>query len=343
MVITELVIILILVLMLPFVFHFVEKELEIFLFIMGALAVTVSGMWSAVLIKEAFIEPVKITIAVFLAGMIFKIFRKNLDRGVNTILKTVGVKWFVFLVVVFLGILSSVITAIIAALVLVEITSHLKLDKKNEIVMVVLACFSIGMGAALTPIGEPLSTITIAKLHGEPYNAGFWFLFIHLWPEIISAVLLTGIAAAVLVKKVPSDNGLREDSVETTRTILLRCAKVYLFVMALVFLGSGFKILVDMYVSKIAFSGLYWINIISAVLDNATLASAEIGPHMDVVQIKAAIMGLIIAGGFLIPGNIPNIIAANKLKIKSSEWAKIGVPFGMVLMIIYFVIIIVFK
>jgi len=34
----------------------------------------------------------------------------------------------------------------------------------------------------------------------------------------------------------------------------------------------------------------------------------------------------------LIPGNIPNIIAAHALKIKSTEWARLGVPLGFVLM-----------
>jgi predicted cation transporter len=84
-------------------------------------------------------------------------------------------------------------------------------------------------------------------------------------------------------------------------------------------------------------------NIISAALDNATLTAAEVGPRMDITQVKSALMGLIIAGGLLIPGNIPNIIAANKLKIKSSEWAKAGVLFGLSLMVFYFVIILVFR
>jgi predicted cation transporter len=34
----------------------------------------------------------------------------------------------------------------------------------------------------------------------------------------------------------------------------------------------------------------------------------------------------------LIPGNIPNIIAAHTLHIKSTEWAKLGVPLGLVIM-----------
>jgi predicted cation transporter len=44
------------------------------------------------------------------------------------------------------------------------------------------------------------------------------------------------------------------------------------------------------------------------------------------------VLGLLISGGILIPGNIPNIIAAYALHIKSTEWAKLGVPLGLVIM-----------
>ncbi len=50
-------------------------------------------------------------------------------------------------------------------------------------------------------------------------------------------------------------------------------------------------------------------------------------------------MGLLIAGGMLIPGNIPNIIAAGKLGITSREWAEVGLPIGLVLMALFFVIL----
>jgi predicted cation transporter len=49
------------------------------------------------------------------------------------------------------------------------------------------------------------------------------------------------------------------------------------------------------------------------------------------------LMGLLIAGGMLVPGNIPNIISANKLGITSKEWARLGIPLGLVLMLVYFV------
>ena len=57
---------------------------------------------------------------------------------------------------------------------------------------------------------------------------------------------------------------------------------------------------------------------------------------MRLLQIKSALMGLLLAGGMLIPGNIPNIISAGKLKIKSSEWARFGVPLGLLVMTGYF-------
>jgi predicted cation transporter len=106
--------------------------------------------------------------------------------------------------------------------------------------------------------------------------------------------------------------------------------------MALILLGAGFKPLIDMYISKMPAPVLYWVNISSAILDNATLAAAELGPLMSLAQIKGIMLGIIISGGMLIPGNIPNIIAANKLSISSREWAKVGVPFGLVMMAVYF-------
>ena len=329
--------ILVAVLFTPFLVKKVEEELEIFLFIMGTVAVSITSAWSASLMKEALIEPIKITLAVFNAGFLFKFFQRPVARNVNKIADALGVKLFAFLVIVALGILSSVITAIIAALVLVEIITCLTLDRKDEIKLVILACFSIGLGAALTPIGEPLSTIAIAKLKGDPYHAGFFFLFSHLWSYIIPGIMVFGGLGIILMpKKRQQRQSRQEDRTENLKDISLRTAKVYLFVMALVFLGKGFKPIVDAYISQMPYQGLYWLNMISAIVDNATLTAAEIGPGMRLLQIKSALMGLLLAGGMLIPGNIPNIISAGKLKIKSSEWARFGVPLGLLVMTGYF-------
>jgi len=113
--------------------------------------------------------------------------------------------------------------------------------------------------------------------------------------------------------------------------------------MALVLLGDGFKPIIFTYFTQIPSTILFWVNMVSAILDNATLAAAEIGPALSELQIKSILMGLLIAGGMLIPGNIPNIISASKLGITSKEWARLGVPMGLVSMAIYFVVIFVLK
>jgi predicted cation transporter len=335
--------ILLLVLFSPFLVKKVEENLEIFLFAMGILAVTVSSQWAWPLVKEGLLEPIKISAAVLVAGLLFKFLRPAARKAVGAAVSALGVKAFSFAVVVLLGLVSSVITAIIAALLLVEVIDCMKLDRKDEIKLVVVSCFAIGIGAVLTPLGEPLATIVIAKLRGEPYNASFWFLFAEFWHFVVPGVLGFGFLAALIVKKGEEDEGLSEDKAEGVKDVLLRTAKTYLFVMALVFLGTGFKPIIDAYISKLPAAGLFWINSISAILDNATLAAAEVGPTMSGPQLIYALLGLTIAGGILIPGNIPNIISAGKLKIKSGEWMAIGLPIGAAAMAIYFAALLIFE
>lgn len=326
------------VLLLPFFSRRVEEELEIFLFIMGILTVTISGLWSFSLLHEMLIEPVNITIAVLLAGIIFRSIRTKMREWVYAAVKHIGITPFIFLVICGLGLLSSVITAIIAALILVEITGIIKLNRNSEIRMVVITCFAIGFGAALTPLGEPLSTIAVAKLKGAPYYADFLFLLKLLGVWIIPGVIGLGITGALLIKPavVQDADTPEEDYQETYKDIIFRSLKVYIFVMALILLGAGFTPLVEQYLIRMPAGFLYWINIVSAVLDNATLAAAEINAKMSLESIKYILIGLLASGGMLIPGNIPNIICANKLSIKSKEWAKLGLPLGLILLFVYF-------
>ncbi|MBI3018916.1 MAG: DUF1646 family protein [Deltaproteobacteria bacterium] len=332
-----LVVILLIVFSGPFLNHTIEKNLEVFLFIMGILALTAAQLWSPHVIHEALIYPLPISVVVLSTGFLFKFTRKYLDRLVKAIFKFIPQSLFLFFLIVSLGLLSSVITAIIAALILVELITILDLNRKTEINITIIACFSIGLGAALTPVGEPLSTIVVAKL-----NENFWFLLKNFYALIIPAILFLGVLAPWFQgrKSVKDDSkNLKSDS---STEVILRAGKVYLFVMALIFLGTGFKPLIDAYVVKLPSGILFWLNITSAILDNATLAAAEVSPALSLIQLKSILMALLISGGILIPGNIPNIIAASKLKITSREWAQLGIPLGLVMMIVYFLILEVF-
>ena len=331
-----LIIILILVLFMPFSVQVVERNLEMFLFIMGVASVLVSQVLDSTLFIKALKNPLNITLTVIVAGLLFKWLQKPLEKGILGMSKAIPFRLFLALTVIILGLISSIITAIIAAIVLVAIVSVLRLDRKSEIRLVILACYSIGLGAVLTPIGEPLSTIATSKL-----NEDFFYLLGLIGPEVISGVIIFGILAALLINPVKRAKRLSSDQgKESYGEIIIRGFKVYLFVMALTLLGAGFEPFIERYLLNLSPLVLYWINMISAVLDNATLAAAEISPAMDGPTIKAILLGLLVSGGMLIPGNIPNIIAAGKLNITSLEWARFAVPVGLIAMIAYFIVII---
>ena len=345
----------------PFMVKKIEHNLEAFLFVMGVLAVTISSFyskpglmemlgytehqveligWNMEIVMEAIKEPVikGIVPAVLVAGILFHYGRSYAQMAMSKITKVVPIKIVVFLIVVVLGLSSSIITAIIAALLLVELLNCMPLDRKTKINVVIIACFSIGLGAVLTPVGEPLSTIAITKLQGEPYNAGFFFLFNQLAVYIIPGCLAFGLLAMFFTGKAKlADCMVAEEEDGGLREVVIRAGKVYIFVMALLLLGSGMKVVIDKYMLGIAPQILYWVNMISAILDNATLTAAELSPAMEMTQIQAVLIGLLISGGMLIPGNIPNIISAQKLNITSKEWAKLGVPLGLVVMLVYYV------
>ena len=303
---------------------------------MGISAVFVSQVLDLALIVKALEDPIHITLAVIIAGLLFRWLQKPFEKSIRGMSKAIPFRLFLALIVIVLGILSSVITAIIAAIVLVAIVGVLRLDRQSEIRLVIIACYSIGLGAVLTPIGEPLSTIATSKL-----DADFFYLLRLIGPDIIPGVIAFGILAAVMIRPSNKLNRLKANlETESYVDIIIRGIKVYLFVMALTLLGAGFEPFIERYLLDLNPLVLYWINMISAVLDNATLAAAEISPTMNDSTIKALLLGLLISGGMLIPGNIPNIIAAGKLNIKSSEWARFGVPVGLIAMIIYFVVIV---
>jgi len=215
----------------------------------------------------------------------------------------------------------------------------LPFSRSHKIKTVVVTCFAAGLGAVLTPVGEPLSTILVNKLAGPPYHAGFFFPVDIFGIYVIPGVIALALFGTIYIGR---DISLQTEMVdarytETLRGVIMRAVKVFIFIAALILLGEGMKPIIVWYLDKVSPWALYWINTISAVLDNATLTAVEIGPVMSRFQILSAILGLLIAGGMLIPGNIPNIVAAERLKINMGEWARIGVPLGLIIMVIYFI------
>jgi len=330
------------VFILPLMNHEVEENLEPFLLVCGIAAVTISGLWTKHLFFEALREPLRISAAVLVVGLLFKRYHLYIDRIVSRSVGVIGLRWTLFSIVVVLGLTSSIITAIVAALILGEVATVLHLERLQRVKLVIYTCFAISIGAILTPIGEPLGTIVMSKLAGPPHYADTLYIIKLLWPYIISATLILGFMAFAIVKRESTKVTRKQLAFHSIEEILARTGKVYVFVAGLVLLGVGLKPLAYKTIFLLTPETLYWVNICSAALDNATLAAIEIVPEMAVRTLKFLLVSLILGGGMLIPGNIPNIICSSKLKIKSKEWAIIAVPLGLGLMFFYFIIMFLF-
>ena len=354
--------ILILILVLPFKVRIVEENLEFFFFIMGLLSVLVLYI-TKIASHEALIEigklasktpvmiggkPIGITQVVLIAGLVFYFTGKRIYLAIDKFFIKTGPPLFAFILVLVTGLSSSIISVIVTAVILSEIILALPLKRHEKVELAIISAYSVGLGAALTPVGEPLSTIAISKLSGPPYHASFTFLIRIMGHLIIPGVIALSVFAYYQMKKYVKYTPSEEITLETLprqslRSVIMRAVKVYVFVAALEMLGASFTPLIYWYLSKVPGWILYWINTVSAVLDNATLTAAEIAPVLTLEQIKSALMSLLISGGMLIPGNIPNIVLAGRLEIKSKEWARAAVPIGVVMLLIYFVLVEVLK
>ncbi|HID42092.1 MAG TPA: DUF1646 domain-containing protein, partial [Pyrodictium sp.] len=174
------------VLVLPMVSRKIEENLEPFFLVMGiigSIAIYLAGILPpdevTELVKRALLTPVMlhgipigITQVVLIAGLIFYKYHGSIYRGIGRLLQKLGVRGFLFVIVTVLGLISSLISVIVAAVIFAEMMVALPLSRQKKIEVTVLVAFALGMGAALTPVGEPLATIAVSKLSGPPYHAG---------------------------------------------------------------------------------------------------------------------------------------------------------------------------
>ncbi|MDD4877264.1 MAG: DUF1646 family protein [Dehalococcoidales bacterium] len=337
----------VLTLILPFAIKIVNDQLELFFLVMGFAAVTISGVWSFELVLNAVKAPLTVgglPIGIFqvvlIFGLLIHYFNRRLYPPITRLFERLSTKLFYFLMVLLLGLFSSVLSVIVTAVILSEVLLILPVKREDKIKIAVFSCFSVGLGAGLTPIGEPLSTIMVYKLSEPPYNADFLFPLQHFGIYIVPGIVILALAASILLgRRVSRHHDVRESYSESVKGIVMRALKVYIFIFALILLGDGIKPLFELFLNLVPPMALYWINLLSAFLDNATLTAIEINPNLALSQIVSAIIALLISGGILIPGNIPNIVVAGRLRVSMKEWAIIGVPLGFSLMVLYFIVL----
>lgn len=317
----------------PLANRWIEHNIEIYILALGLVATLIGTGFTVELVQEALYEPIAISAAVLIAGLLFGAARPSLDRVFERMRRRMSRSVLTAVAFFVIASLASVVTAIIAALILVEVVGLLHLEKEKRVHVTVAGCFAIGLGAALTPLGEPLSTLAARAL-----NLDFGGLFFLLGPWVLPGVCASSIVAGMFARGEYHDARAGEHVRQSYLEILMQAGKVFVFVAGLVLVSHAYAPIALEYMGKISNDFLFWANMVSAALDNATLVALEVH-NMTETRAREAILALLISGGMLIPGNIPNIVSAGALRIGSKEWARVGVPMGLVLMGIYFAVI----
>ena len=324
----------------PLASRWVESHLEIFLLMVGAAAVTISGGWSVDFIYETLQYPVNVSFIVLFVSVIFNNYSRYIFRVLFAFFRKLEPQYSFALLVFLLGITSSLVSVTVAALVLAEVLKVVNLERLSTVRITVFACYAIGLGAVLTPLAEPLGLIINNALTGAPHFADFFFLMRHFFVWIAPAILLMSAAAGYSARHAGTtmQMHIREDK-ETYGSMLRRTWHIYMFVAALNLISAGLRPLAQSTITHLGGKVLFLANAVSVIIDNATLAAIEIVPTISMNDLIYMVIGLAAFGSMLVQGNLPNIVAAEKLGIKSREWASVAVPTGLVLMGAYFIIL----
>ncbi len=326
--------VIVVVLLGPIFVEAIERNVEVFFLLVGVLTACMMGQFNAALVWAALSEPLAFTLAVLVFGASFRLLRNFLDQVFRRVIQVLDPRILCFSLAIILGFLAAFITPVVAALVFVEAISLLRCDRWVEIAATVFACFAIGIGAGLTPLGMPGIAVVLRSLHVD-----FWYLAHLLGPFIVVGVILAAIPTLFLpfASSKPLDAAEEKDS--WSLVLLIRPGKVYVFIAGLVALSDGLRPLVDAYIHRLPNGLLFWMNTISAVVNNSTLAAVEIGPSLSMNQQRSALLALLVSGGALVTGNISNIVAASRLGITTHEWARIGLGSAAVLLTLCFAIL----
>ena len=327
------IVILTLLLLGPVLVSRIERNLEFYCLALGVLAISIGPGFSVPLILTAIRVPAGICAAVIAAAIVFGIVRADLDAAIRKLEVRIPRSILTAATIFTIAALSCVVTVIVAALLLVEVIAILRFDEERRARVTVAGCFAVGMGSALTPLGGPLATLAA---HG--LGKDFFGLMNLLAPWVIPGVIAASILAGVFAsggKILPREGTL---VLRSNRDMIVQAAKVFAFIAGLVLISQAYGELVGKVVARLGNNALFFANTVSIALENSTLVALEIH-NMSPERARMAIMSLLVSGGVMIPGNIANIISAGALRIRSGEWAKTGLPMGIAMLIVYFVLL----
>ena len=190
--------------------------------------------------RSALREPIELTAAVLVFGIVFRLSRARLDR-VSAATRIFGQRWLCFALTIVLGLLAGFIAGSRGGTRVRGSYSLLKMDRSSEVAATVLGCFAIGLGAVRRP-GDAASTLVLAALHAD-----FFYLARLLGPFVIVGIILVAIPTLFL-REENGDSALQlVPESDSLAPVLIRAGKVYIFIVGLVGLSAGLRPMADAY------------------------------------------------------------------------------------------------
>ena len=155
----------------------IGRNIELFFLAVGLLTPILTATFGWPMLHELTSRPIMLTLAVLVFGAAARLARPAFDLGIQRLRATVPARFIYPTLMLTLGLLSCVITAVIAALLLVEAIAILNVDRESEVAAVVLACFAIGLGSGFDGSRRPLAAIAIASLDAKAVCTRFGWNF----------------------------------------------------------------------------------------------------------------------------------------------------------------------
>src|SRR5699024_3077719 len=128
------------ILLLPILNSFIERQLEFLLFSCSILAIIGTNKFSIPLLRHAIVELISITAADSIATLLFLYYKSHFHKLHIFCNLLTPKRLFFALIPLLLGLLSNIITAIIATLLLITTTRAVGLHGKEQVRFVIMNC-----------------------------------------------------------------------------------------------------------------------------------------------------------------------------------------------------------
>lgn len=315
----------------PLLSRRVEERYPLFLLGLGVLAAALSrGLNEAVLV-EALLRPLQLCLALLAGALLFSFGHGPLAWAAATVSRRLGPRAATVVSVLAAAALAPFFTGAVAALFLVELLKAVPMGGQRRREVAVIGVSAVGLTAGLSATGSPAAAVVLANLSNAPAaNVTSWYLFDLVGPWVLAGALGLAAAAAAFAGDGSDAEAPSEDPLALW-TILVLSGRLFASLAGLILLGAGVLPALEGMLRGFPPGGLYWLNAVSAVLDNAALAAVEFEPGMLQNQIRFAYCGILAADPFFVIAGAPNMIAADRLRITAGQWASVGIPVGTAL------------